>query len=339
MITVLLTLLLVSCTEEPPKDYAVVHGKIENALNDRNFRLFSPELNRAYEIPVHEDGTFRDTLKLEKGTTYTAMHKNIFTIYLKNGMDLEIDFDTENPKDPPVFSGEGKVENEILIKKRGLLEDLIGADFKIFLSSSEEDFNKALDSYSKEYNALINKNIAQLDTAFVSAEQFDTERLKQNMLAEYEKQQEINVALGTGKKSPLFMDYINYKGGTTSLEDLKGKYTYIDVWATWCAPCKVEIPYLKEIEHEYADKNINFVSLSIDKPSDEDKWREFIEEEELGGIQLLADAEAESQFIRDYYIMGIPRFILLDPELNIIDYDAPRPSEPKLKEVLDSLNL
>ena len=66
-----------------------------------------------------------------------------------------------------------------------------------------------------------------------------------------------------GNPSPKF-NYENHKGGTTSLDDLKGKFVYIDVWATWCGPCKAEIPFLKEVEKKYHGKNIEFVSISID---------------------------------------------------------------------------
>lgn len=47
----------------------------------------------------------------------------------------------------------------------------------------------------------------------------------------------------------------------------------------------------------------------------------------------------ESQFVKDYFIYGIPRFILLDPEGKIVSADAPRPSEPKLRELFDSLDM
>ena len=57
----------------------------------------------------------------------------------------------------------------------------------------------------------------------------------------------------------------NYAGETSSLEDFKGRYVYIDVWATWCGPCKKEIPYLKAIEEKFHNRNIEFVSISVDE--------------------------------------------------------------------------
>ena len=54
-------------------------------------------------------------------------------------------------------------------------------------------------------------------------------------------------------------------GKTLSLKDFNGKYLYIDVWATWCGPCKKEIPFLKELEKKFEGKNITFLSLSTDQ--------------------------------------------------------------------------
>ncbi len=141
-----------------------------------------------------------------------------------------------------------------------------------------------------------------------------------------------------GKASPTF-DYENYKGGKTSLESLKGKYVYIDVWATWCGPCRKEIPSLQKVEEQYHGKNIEFVSLSIDAKKDYDKWRKMVEEKKLGGIQLFADNDWNSKFVTDYAIEGIPRFILVDPNGNIISADAPRPSDPKLIQKFTELGI
>ena len=139
-----------------------------------------------------------------------------------------------------------------------------------------------------------------------------------------------------GKPSPTFT-YENHKGGTTSLSDLKGKYVYIDVWATWCGPCLREIPALKESEKNYRGKNIQFVSISIDEPKDYLKWKEMVTEKELVGMQLMADNNWKSKFVEDFGILGIPRFILIDPQGNIVSADAPRPSDPQLKVMLDNL--
>ena len=136
-----------------------------------------------------------------------------------------------------------------------------------------------------------------------------------------------------------FKDYENNSGGKTSFDDLNGKYTYIDVWATWCGPCIAEIPSLKKVEKEFHGKNIEFVSISIDREKDHEKWKKMIVDRSLGGMQLFADKNWESQFIQDYMIKGIPRFILIDPQGNIVNSNAPRPSDKKLVKTLKSLNL
>jgi len=142
--------------------------------------------------------------------------------------------------------------------------------------------------------------------------------------------------LTPGKPSPKFI-YENYIGGMTGLEDLAGKIVYIDVWATWCGPCLREIPALKSLENDYHNKNIAFVSLSIDEKKDYQKWRTMIADKELTGIQLMADNNWNSSFITSYGIKGIPRFILIDTLGNIINSDAPRPSNPKIRTILDEL--
>lgn len=145
--------------------------------------------------------------------------------------------------------------------------------------------------------------------------------------------------LTKGKPSPTFIDYVNHKGGKTSLSDLKGKYIYIDIWATWCKPCIAEFPSLQLVEEKYLNKNIQFVSISIDNYDKYDGWFKMVLDKQLGGVQLLAVENAQSNFKSDYRIQTIPRFILIDPEGNIIDSNAPRPSNPKLLDLLEDLNI
>jgi thiol-disulfide isomerase/thioredoxin len=142
-----------------------------------------------------------------------------------------------------------------------------------------------------------------------------------------------------GQPSPKFVNYENFNGSTTSLDDFKGKYVYVDVWATWCGPCKREIPSLKEVEKKYHNKNIEFVSISVDKQNDHETWKKMVEDMELKGVQLFADKDWSSQFVQDYLIKGIPRFILIDTEGNIVNANAPRPSSEKLIELFNELKI
>ncbi len=190
-------------------------------------------------------------------------------------------------------------------------------------------------SFAKNLSYSISPSNAQAETLYneIMASVTD-ETLKKDLTEQFNKIKN----LVKGKPSPKF-NYENYKGGNTSLDDFKGKFVYVDVWATWCGPCKAEIPYLKEIEHKYKGKNIEIVSISIDAKKDYETWKNFVKDNNLGGNQLFADKDWKSQFVVDYGIQGIPRFILIDTEGNIISADAPRPSDPKLITLLTELGI
>lgn len=142
--------------------------------------------------------------------------------------------------------------------------------------------------------------------------------------------------LKKGDTSPLF-SYESIDGKTISLTDFKGKYVYIDVWATWCTPCIKQVPYLKALEERYHNMNIVFVSISVDKEEVKNKWKQMIADKQLGGVQLFADKSFDSDFMNAYAVNSIPRFLLIDPQGKILDTEAPRPSFDKTIELLDSL--
>jgi thiol-disulfide isomerase/thioredoxin len=138
----------------------------------------------------------------------------------------------------------------------------------------------------------------------------------------------------TGQPAIAF-SYPDKNGKEVSLSDFKGSYVYVDVWATWCGPCKREIPYLVELEKDYHGKNIVFLSVSVDEDKDYDTWANMLEEKEMGGVQLFASGW--SKITKDYKINGIPRFMLFDPEGNIVNVRASRPSNPTTRDLFDQL--
>lgn len=149
--------------------------------------------------------------------------------------------------------------------------------------------------------------------------------------------------IAKGEVAPKFKDFENYNGGTTSLDDLlgKGKYIYIDVWATWCGFCKREIPLLKKLEEEYHGKNIEFVSISVDDKKQHEKWRQTIVDREMTGVQLFSGKkQAELEWAQNFLITGLPKFIIIDPEGKIVNSNAPAPSQgSKLIDIFDQLNI
>ena len=138
--------------------------------------------------------------------------------------------------------------------------------------------------------------------------------------------------LRAGNPSPSFTCQ-DINGNSVSLSDLKGKLVYIDVWATWCGPCRGEIPHLKKLEEAYHGKDIYFVSISTDQ--DKTAWEKMVKELDLKGIQL--HIGSDRSFMKDYLINSIPRFILLDKDGNIVSADMTRPSNPKTAEKFDEL--
>lgn len=276
-----------------------------------------------------KDGQFSDSFAVTPGFHQFSDGTENTLMYLKNGYDLNMKMDAKMFDESIVYSGEGANENNFLAQK-ALTDEVFEEDFEKL--KSEAEFKIALETRNKVLLESLAKN--KLD------EEFKTWIGK--MMAMEEKQfaamyTQAAVAAGmVGKPSPTF-NYENHKGGTTKLEDLRGKYVYIDTWATWCGPCLREIPAMKEVEKKYHGKNITFVGISIDAKKDYDKWKAMVKKKELGGVQVFADNDWNSQFIKDFGITSIPRFILLDPKGNVVDSNAPRPSDPAIHELFDKL--
>ena len=142
----------------------------------------------------------------------------------------------------------------------------------------------------------------------------------------------VKANLSAGTEAPDFK-YPDIEGNIYSLKDFKGKYVYIDVWATWCGPCCKEMPSLKKLEKKMAKKKIVFVSLSCDEK--QEAWRKMVKEDKLGGVQLCM---GKDMTFRDAYgITAIPRFILLDKEGRIVNVFMTPPSDLRTEKTLLAL--
>ena len=334
LIALVIGLALVSCAEKAPKDFVALKGKVENAQSST---LTIMGKNYKKEINLNEDGSFEDTLKVSDGFHgFNEGEKQSF-LYLKNGYDLTLIYNADEFPASVQFEGNGSVTNNYLNEKLQFIKDEELDNYKAYFELDQEDFDSKIMDVKAKMDAMLNE-AEGLDPEVLELEKKANNDLITFYVSNYPTEHYNFTMLQKGKPSPKF-NYPDINGKNVSLDDLKGKYVYVDVWATWCGPCKKEIPYLKELDSEYEGKDLAIVSLSIDKQENKDKWLKMIQDQELQGIQILADNDWNSDFVTSYNITGIPRFILIDPEGNIYDANAPRPSDPRLKELLKSLSI
>ena len=142
-------------------------------------------------------------------------------------------------------------------------------------------------------------------------------------------------ALSSGTPAPEIKG-IMVNGDQFQLSDLKGKVIYIDVWATWCAPCREEIPHAIRLQKKFTDNpEVVFLNISVDK--NVEKWQEFLAAKPAWqGIHVNVDREKERNGLDDYVVAGVPQYILIDQQGKIVNAKALRPSSGD--EIADLIN-
>lgn len=242
---------------------------------------------------------------------------------------------------PKPFVGYNVSDENMMIHPSylGLIPYIVADKYKIHIKYNEIDlelFNKLNEEISskKIKDEVVNNyvkeaiyNTKELDSVyakFMSIVKNETYRNEiQNKYDNLKK-------MSKGITSPTFELY-DVNNRLVTLESLKGKLIYIDIWGTWCFPCVQEIPALKKIEKEFRASDIHFVSISV-KDKKENLIR-YINENNLAGIQLFAP-KLDIPFFEFYQLKTVPRFILIDKEGKIIDANAYKPSNPKLNELI-----
>lgn len=334
----LFSIVILSC--QKPKDFVELYGEISNPASDSITLTNNKGFKKS--IIVSSEGIFSDTLKITEGR-YTLNHgKEYATIYLKNGNKTSFTLDTEAFDESLKFKGDDADKSNVLVEFLLLRETYINDDL---FDQDQDTFETNIDNFKTVFENLTS-NYSSIESSYFKEEYELFDQIKDYYKRITDQRLAIQNELSEGNPSPVFEGYENYNGGTTALSDFKGKFVYIDVWATWCSPCKQEIPFLKEIEAKYHDRDIEFVSISIDDESSSGSmkkakkaWKTMVDDKKLTGCQLIAPNGWKTDFIADYKINGIPRFILIDPKGKIVDADAPRPSSKKLIKLLEKLGV
>ncbi len=142
--------------------------------------------------------------------------------------------------------------------------------------------------------------------------------------------------ISSGKLAPQ-ISLKDQSNQTIDLSKFKGSYVYLNLWTTWSEHSKEELPFLARHINKYGEQ-VHFLNISVDYNRDRSKWKKHIEVEQLKGVQLIVENDWQSDLIKKYNVVKIPRAILIDPNGKIVDAFAPIPSqEAQLDKLLISL--
>lgn len=131
------------------------------------------------------------------------------------------------------------------------------------------------------------------------------------------------------KDEILVKDYHLINSLTELKEKFKGKMFFVDIWATWCSPCKEQFAYKEGLENYLKEKNIVMVYLSLDKKENEKAWRRMITYYNLSGFHIMANEAFHVNVQNELRegVFSIPRYLLVDEKGEIVERNALEPSE------------
>lgn len=199
------------------------------------------------------------------------------------------------------------------------------------LASYRNQKNKLLNEYKKNFEKIISQHpdtFLALFNTYQNANYFTPDELQKlagtfdNQLLETPTGKKLIATIENGRKllyGSLFPDftYMDTIGKKTTLQDVKGqKGTLIVFWASWCGPCRQEIPELKKFYNEYNSKGISIVSISVD--NDTNAWKSALIKEQMPWINISNLPGNYAAIYSRYNIKAIPLMFLLNSENKIL---------------------
>lgn len=121
--------------------------------------------------------------------------------------------------------------------------------------------------------------------------------------------------------------FVNAEGEEVSLADFRGKVLLVNLWATWCGPCKTEMPTLDALQAEMGGKDFQVIAISMDRKGPE-VARQFLEQQNLDNLALYADPSG--RMVGELAVRGLPFTMLVNRNSKIVgrltgpaEWDAP----------------
>ena len=303
---------------------ATIAGVVTNHIGD-TIKFYAPD---STYITVLDTGTGNFSVEFDWDTTASVsfFHGMESTkMYLQPGDDITLTIDTEQFDES--ISYEGSDESSYYAWQY-LTEE--NSEYPDISMSSDGELDSLFNTY---FAPFLDKaaSFKESNTAFYASIVDGIENHKEYTLT----RRTVLAALPQPGDAAIDFTYPDKDGNNVALSDFIGSVVYVDVWATWCGPCRAEMPFLHDLEAEYSDKNVTFIGVSVDVEKNRQVWLDMMKEKDMKGVQIFADGW--SQITKDYAINGIPRFMLFDTEGNVSNLNADRPSSDDIRPALDAL--
>ncbi|MEY8848534.1 TlpA family protein disulfide reductase [Psychroserpens sp. XS_ASV72] len=244
--------------------------------------------------------------------TDSLMTFSFFRDYLIDISQYEIPFIKENNGNSGGYYIDSRIRFDSILKdkrfnqtaKNFLLHDAyhgIGRDFKV---ADKEKYLEKLQKHST--------NTEQIDR-LIDTYNLDFNKSEQLILTTLEK------------------DTLTY---TQVLKQNKGKWLYIDFWASWCKPCLEAMPASRQLKNELKDKNIEFIYIGLNDKRE--NWSKVLTSEGLSESQnYFVENGNTSKVIEDLGIKTIPHYLIYNPEGTLVNGYANRPGDGAKTQLID----
>ncbi len=215
------------------------------------------------------------------------------------------------------------IESNVLYSLRVINSYFKNAEFRDYL------LHKFILSVFENFNVKDDFNLYENMKSYLDSIGFSTKRVAMLDL----KVREYGVIMPGNKLNDYnLLDSLN---NTIKLSSFKGKYLYINLWATWCGACYLYMEKEKELGSFFDSLEVTFLNISLEMGTkDIEKWKSTIAKKELKGVHLLFFGGFGATIMRDILCNSVPRYLLIGPDLEIIDINAATPLDDDFKEWL-----
>lgn len=341
-----------SCTPTSKPSYTLV-GKVDSVYNGKVVYLRNHDDRSFVDSALVVDGAFKFVGRQDTAAfCYVKIGKNTVNLMLENDTILI----EENEKgwmakgsplndDRNAYKAKSAGLQGELAQKQGRISEDKGMTDEERTAAYKKVWNEYKTSLLKEGMDFFNRNKNNVLAIFVTQELWtllppqellDSVKQVAGHIRELDRMKEFETCLEALVKTQpgnMFVDIVtkDNAGKESKLSDYvgKGKYVLVDFWASWCAPCRWEIPNLAKIYNKYA-KSGKMIVLGVATWDEEAKTRKAMEELNVVWPQMFNAGDLP---MSHYGIRGIPHIILFDPEGKIVKRDLR--GESMVKEIED----